>query len=56
MSGKGSSPRHGVFDRPIPGAPKSTLMYDNRSPQEKYEDNWERIFGKNKPVDKDDKK
>jgi len=44
MSGKGSSPRTGVFDRPFPGG--LTFFYDNRSPQEKYEDNWTAIFGK----------
>lgn len=44
--GKGSSPRHGRYRRPLDGAPKvKHPFFDNRSPQEKYEDNWDAVFG-----------
>jgi len=45
--GKGSGARQGRFNRPLDGAPKlANPFFDNRSPQEKYEDNWEAVFGK----------
>lgn len=44
--GKGSGPRKGRYDRPLGLVDAKTLIYDNRTPQEKYEDGWEAIFGK----------
>ena len=47
--GKGSGARQGRFSRPVEWAPKMKHpFFDNRSPQEKYEDNWEAVFGKKK--------
>lgn len=51
MSGKGSSPRKGRYDRPIDGAPKKLGgFWDNRTPQEKYEDGWDALFGREESV------
>lgn len=49
MSGKGSGPRQGRYDRPLGDKTLSVQGFiDNRTSQEKYEDNWEAVFGKKK--------
>jgi hypothetical protein len=48
-NGKGSGPRDGQHRRPFPEKSLAGLFWDNRSPQEKYEDNWELIWGKRDP-------
>ena len=46
-NGKGSSPREGSHRRPFPEARGIVYggFFDNRTPQERYEDNWELVFG-----------